>query len=76
MKKYVRAVFDELQRKSDGRVAAQQNSAPGSGRGRQVARPPSGELVREDGEGDGLLGAGVDPKIGRGTQVETGKKVA
>jgi hypothetical protein len=76
MKKYVRAVFDELERKSGRGVAAEQNSAAGACGGRQVAGPLLDELVREDGKGEGLLGVGVDPALGGRPDVKRRKKLA
>ena len=76
MRKYIRAIFDEIQGKSRRRVAAEQNSAVRAGRGREVGGALFDELVREDREGDGLFGAGVDSEVGGSSQVESGKKIA
>ena len=75
MRKHVRAVLDDLNMRTfldSGRFTSEQSSPPrSSGRG-QVAGAARDELVSQHGEGDRLLGVGVDSVIGSSDEIKGG----
>src|SRR5665811_1370995 len=56
------------------RNTAQHDSSFGAGGRRQVRRLPAPRLVRQDGEGNGFLGIGVDAVIGGGGDIDPGQE--
>ena len=81
MKAYVRHIFEDVEagvlpRRSNRSASTQQDGAPRPRRRRKVSGTVVDELVGEHGEGDGLLGAGVDAEIGAGPKRKRRKKLA
>ena len=78
MRKHIRAVLNDLNLNDlnkrtfldSRRFAPEQSSPAGSGGRGQVAGSAGDKLVRQDGEGDGFLGVGVNTVVGAGDDIK------
>ena len=79
MRKHVRAVLNDLNVNDlnkrtfldSGRFASQQSTPAGSGGRGHVPGAARDELVSQHGEGDGLLGVGIDSVIGSSDDIKS-----